>query len=93
MDAMVAGRQQWLKMPRLDAYIDNLAKAERLGWIASGSAWIECRQLRNFMVHEYVRDSTFLAAALTRGHEAVAMLTTSAQTLAGLVLADEAARQ
>lgn len=61
---------------------------QTLTWIASGAAWIECRQLRNFMIHEYVRDSTLLASALTRGHEAVGMLTASAQNLAGLVLGD-----
>ena len=82
----------WLAEP-LGPAIDNLARAERLGWIASGSAWIECRQLRNFMIHEYVHDSTVLAAALTRGHQAVGMLTTSAQTLAGLVLVGGAQRQ
>ena len=88
-DKLLPGVLNWLAEP-LGPAIDNLARAERLGWIASGAAWIECRQLRNFMIHEYVRDSAVLAAALTRGHEAVAMLAASGQTLAGLVLDGDA---
>ena len=91
-DRLLPAVLTWLAEP-LGPAIDNLVRAERLGWIASGSAWIECRQLRNFMIHECVRDSTVLAAALTRGHQAVGMLTTSAQTLAGLVLVGGAQRQ
>ena len=60
--------------------------------------WIECRQLRNFKIHEYARDMAVLygsigkfpvvlAAALRKGHLAVPMLAASARTLAGLVLA------
>lgn len=86
-DKLLPAVLTWLAEP-VGPAIDNLAKAERLGWIASGSAWIECRQLRNFMIHEHLRDSVLLAAALTKGHEAVAMLAASAHTLAGLVLAD-----
>lgn len=91
-DKLLPAVLTWLAEP-LGPAIDNLARAERLGWIASGSAWIECRQLRSFMIHECVRDSSLLAAALTRGHEAVAMMAASARTLAGLVLADDAASQ
>lgn len=75
----------WLAEP-VGPAIDNLARAERLGWIGSATDWIECRQLRNFMIHEYVRDMAVLAAALSKGHWAVALLDAAAQTLAGLVL-------
>ena len=75
----------WLAEP-VGPAIDNLARAERLGWIRSATDWIECRQLRNFMIHEYVRDMTVLAAALSKGHVAVPLLDAAAQTLAGLVL-------
>ena len=75
----------WLSEP-VGPAIDNLARAERLGWIDSAADWIECRQLRNFMIHECVRDMAVLAAALTRGHLAVPLLETSAQRLAGQVL-------
>lgn len=67
--------------------IDNIARAQRLGWVASAEAWIESRQLRNFMIHEYVRDVGQLAVALTKGHEAVPLLCDAAQGLAALVLA------
>jgi len=77
----------WLSEP-VGPAIDNLARAERLGWIDSAANWIECRQLRNFMIHEYVRDMAVLAAALTRGHLAVTQLEASAQRLAGQVLAE-----
>ena len=75
----------WLSEP-VGSAIDNLARAERLGWIDSAADWIECRQLRNFMIYECVRDMAVLAAALTRGHLAVPLLETSAQRLAGQVL-------
>ena len=74
----------WLAEP-VGPAIDNLARAERLGWIGSATDWIECRQLRNFMIHEYVRDMAVLAAALSKGHVAVPLLDAAAQTLAGLV--------
>ena len=54
--------------------IDNVARAERLGWISDGQAWLDARQLRNRMIHEYVRDPEVLAAALSAGHAAVALL-------------------
>jgi hypothetical protein len=73
---------------------DNLAKAERLGLIGSGEQWVEARQLRNFMVHEYVRDPAVLAAALQRGHETVPLLLEAARAMADMVneRADHAGR-
>ena len=65
--------------------IDNVARAERLGWISDGQAWLDARQLRNRMIHEYVRDPDVLAAALSAGHAAVGLLVGSARTLAALV--------
>ena len=60
-------------------------RAERLGWISSAAEWMECQQLRNFMIHEYVRDMEVLAAALSRGHAAVPLLESAASALAGLI--------
>lgn len=88
-DKLLPAVLAWLAEP-VGPAIDNLARAERLGWIASAADWIECRQLRNFMIHGYVRDMALLASALTRGHLAVPLLHTSAQTLADLVLPEGA---
>lgn len=54
--------------------IDNLTKAERLGWLASVDDWLLVRKLRNRMIHDYVRDPAELAQALQAAHEAVPML-------------------
>ncbi len=85
-DKLLPAVLAWLAEP-IGPAIDNLGRAERLGWIGSAADWIECRQLRNFMIHEYVRDMALLAAALTKGHTAVPLLEASARALAGLVLA------
>ena len=74
----------WLGEP-VGPAIDNVARAERFGWITDGQAWLDARQLRNRMIHEYVRDPEVLAAALSAGHVAVALLVGSARTLAALV--------
>jgi hypothetical protein len=62
--------------------LDNLNRAERLGWIRSASDWAELRLLRNRMVHEYVRDIQELVDALQAAHSGVADLTAAATTLA-----------
>ena len=74
----------WLAEP-VGPAIDNMAHAERLGWISAGESWIESRHLRNRMIHEYVRDPALLAAALSKGHEAVPMLVAAAQAMAAMV--------
>lgn len=53
--------------------------------ISSGEAWLEARQLRNWMVHEYVRDAAVLARALQRGHEMVPLLLNAAQATSTIV--------
>ena len=75
----------WVAEP-VGPTIDNLIRAERLGWIVPAADWMESRQLRNFMIHEDVRDMALLASALTKGHRAVPLLISSATTLADLVL-------
>lgn len=62
--------------------LDNLNRAERLGWIRSASDWAELRLLRNRMVHEYVRDMQELVDALQAAHSGVADLTAAASILA-----------
>lgn len=36
------------------AAIDNLNRAERLGFISSSDSWLDMRRLRNRLVHEYI---------------------------------------
>lgn len=58
--------------------IDNLDKAERLGWIKSSDRWLEIRKLRNQMVHEYIESAQILADAINTGHDYVAELSFAA---------------
>ncbi len=59
--------------------IDNLDRAEKLGFIESAEAWMEMRRLRNQMVHEYIEDLVILASALRAGHTFVPSLVKSAR--------------
>jgi hypothetical protein len=63
------------------AAVDNLDKAERLGWIESTDAWLLSRQLRNQMIHEYIEDPEVLADALNQGRAQVKMLTWAAEQM------------
>lgn len=63
------------------AVIDNLDRAERLGWLASADEWLSARKLRNQMIHEYIEDPAILASALQAGHERVPMLVTASTAL------------
>lgn len=46
--------------------IENLNRAEKLGVIDSTEAWLTARQIRNYLIHEYLQDpSTMLEALLT----------------------------
>lgn len=47
---------------RVGTVIDNLAQAERLGWVDDAEDWINTRNLRNRLVHEYIEDPVQLAA-------------------------------
>lgn len=79
-DKMLPELLRWLAEP-VGAAIDNLNRAERLGWIASVEQWLVVRRLRNRMIHEYVRDLDELAAALNAGHVAVGLLDDAAQAM------------
>lgn len=67
----------------LGSVLDNLNRAERLGWLRSASDWAELRLLRNRMVHEYVRDAQELVDALLAAHGGVEDLTAAAAAMAG----------
>ena len=62
--------------------LDNLYRAERLGWVRSAGDWAELRLLRNRMIHEYVEDPAELADALQAAHRATADLKAAAAALA-----------
>jgi hypothetical protein len=52
----------------LGAAIDNLDRAEKLGVLLSVDAWLETRQLRNQMVHEYIESLEILTSALNQAY-------------------------
>jgi len=43
-----------LERPR--SLLDNLSRAEQLGWIEDAEAWVTARELRNRLIHEYMMD-------------------------------------
>lgn len=63
------------------AMVDNLDRAERLGWISSTDQWLGARRLRNQMVHEYIEDPEIFLDALQAGHELVPLMTHAARTM------------
>jgi hypothetical protein len=67
----------------LGAAIDNIDRAERLGWIKSSDIWMETRKLRNQMVHEYIDDLIILIDAFNLGHERVSHLIYAAAQMLG----------
>jgi hypothetical protein len=50
--------------------LDNLHRAERLGFVDDPDLWLAMRRLRNRLVHEYVDDLAELAAALGKARTA-----------------------
>lgn len=67
------------------AVIENLDRAEKLGWLDSADTWLEIRQLRNQMVHEYIEDVTILTNALRAGHMFVPVLIDTAERLSAQI--------
>ncbi|NBQ68432.1 MAG: hypothetical protein EBU46_06180 [Nitrosomonadaceae bacterium] len=56
--------------------LDNLNRAEKLGFLPSVEDWLNARSLRNKLIHEYVSDPEEFAAALNKAHEMVSLLVT-----------------
>lgn len=54
--------------------LDNLLRAEKLGWIESTESWVELRELRNRMMHEYMETPDDLLEALQQALYSVPML-------------------
>ena len=65
-------RRRLLETP--GAALDNLNRMEKLGLLASVTDWMEARNLRNRLVHEYMRDEAEFAGALNRAAELVPLL-------------------
>lgn len=61
--------------------LDNLGRMERLGSLPSLEGWIEARNLRNRLIHEYMRDPEEFAGALLRAIELVPLLETTQANL------------
>lgn len=54
--------------------LDNLNRAEKLGLLTSVALWLDARNLRNKLVHEYMADAEEFAMALNQAHVLVTML-------------------
>jgi len=58
----------------LVAFIDQLHRLEKLGAIASADSWLELRELRNALTHEYPDEPSLQAATLNKTVQAAATL-------------------
>lgn len=54
--------------------LDNLAYAERAGWVDSSESFVSARKLRNLLVHEYMSEAELFLEALQAADEATRML-------------------
>lgn len=54
--------------------LDNLAYAERVGWVESAESFVSARKLRNLLVHEYMSEAELFLEALQAADEATHML-------------------
>ncbi|MDO8465018.1 MAG: hypothetical protein Q7S46_07175 [Gallionella sp.] len=54
--------------------LDNLAYAERTGWLDSAEAFVSARKLRNLLVHEYMAEAELFLESLQAADEATHML-------------------
>jgi len=73
----------WLDMlgEKKGVAIDNLDKAERIGVLPSVEQWLELRQLRNQMIHEYIEDLTILADALQTAYQHLGFIVDVAESI------------
>ncbi|MHB1620520.1 MAG: hypothetical protein ACYCTY_11170 [Sulfuricella sp.] len=62
-------------LEKTGSQLDNLLRAEKLGWIESTQVWIELRELRNRLVHEYMESAGDLLSALQQALQGVHILT------------------
>lgn len=53
-----------VSLEKTGSQLDNLLRAEKMGWLDSAESWIEIRMLRNKLVHEYMDSPASLLQAL-----------------------------
>lgn len=63
------------------AQLAKLDRAEALGWLASADSWLETRQLRNLLVHEYIADVGLLLTSTRTALVRCALLQDTADRL------------
>ena len=63
--------------------LDNLRRAERLGWLANAEDWARMRLLRNRLVHEYVNDPAVLLNEVLAAKQLAESLQSSFRALHG----------
>jgi uncharacterized protein with HEPN domain len=61
--------------------IENLYRAEKLGLIMDTVQWLSARQLRNFLIHEYIEDLTVLLESLVQAREMSFILINTADAI------------
>jgi hypothetical protein len=64
------------------AAIDNLNRAERLGFIADADTWLQMRRLRNRLVHEYFESLDEMIPALKQAEAFTRELHNAAEAMA-----------
>ena len=72
-------------LEKTGSQLDNLLRAEKLGWIESTQIWIEMRELRNRLVHEYIESPSNLLSALQQALKCVTILTETQDRMANYV--------
>ena len=72
-------------LEKTGSQLDNLLRAEKLGWIESTQIWIEMRELRNRLVHEYIESPSDLLSALQQALKCVTILIETQDRMANYV--------
>ncbi|MFA7241869.1 MAG: hypothetical protein WC091_17285 [Sulfuricellaceae bacterium] len=72
-----------VQLEPIGSVLDNLNRAEKLGLIPSVADWIEARNLRNSLVHEYTEDMDALRHSILRAMQLLPMLDAVTQKLGG----------
>jgi uncharacterized protein with HEPN domain len=78
-----------IQLEPIGTVLDNLNRAEKLGIITSVIDWIEARNLRNSLVHEYTEDMDMLRQSIMRALELVPMLEAVTKKLCAQPTADK----